>query len=239
MTPQGGVFVDIGFNKQILVDGINSNTVPRLFTRGIAFTGVWWSFHIRPTLPYSIQYSWGMNSVRAWRSQTGAHRLLHLLARFPRRCGRITMSDHIKQGSKLRTIAIDTYPPQETRTDDFNELFCMLIKRVQDTTCDRCELELLSSDNFSHITCNDVPIFYCEKFLKAYFTETDALDAVIRCNVIYGRKHRGWRCDYHTCSHRWIASKPAISLLRVGVACITAALSQWKAFTLTMILNSL
>jgi len=103
----------------------------------------------------------------------------------------MTMSDHIKQGPKLRTIATDKYSPQETRTDDFNEPFCILIKRVQDTTCGRCELELLSSDNFSHITCNDVPIFYCEKFLKAYFIETDALDAAIRCNVIYGRKHRG------------------------------------------------
>ncbi|HXY87691.1 MAG TPA: hypothetical protein VEG44_04570 [Candidatus Acidoferrales bacterium] len=98
------------------------------------------------------------------------------------------MSDHIKQGPKLRTIAMDNYPPQETRTDDFNELFGILIKRVQDTTCGRCELELLSSDNFAHITCNDVPIFYCEKFLKAYFTETDAWDAAIRCNAIYGNR---------------------------------------------------
>jgi len=151
----------------------------------------------------------------------------------------MTMSGHIKQGSKLWAIVTDKYSPQDTQTDDFNELFCMLIKRVQDTTCDRCELELLSSDNFSHITCNDIPIFYCEKFLKAYFTETDALDATIQCNVIYGRPRRGWGCDTCACSHRLITEELPISALHAWVAWPLQLCNCRKCPRCTMTLNSL
>ncbi|HYA61534.1 MAG TPA: hypothetical protein VED16_05580 [Candidatus Acidoferrum sp.] len=51
MTPQGGVFVDIGFNKQIPVDGINSNTIARLpmfsvwWYHPVSAFSVWWYFH--------------------------------------------------------------------------------------------------------------------------------------------------------------------------------------------------
>ncbi|HXY87692.1 MAG TPA: hypothetical protein VEG44_04575 [Candidatus Acidoferrales bacterium] len=55
MTLQGGVFVDIGFNKQIPVDGINSNIIPRLPT----MFSVWW-YH--PTSAFSV---WWYNPAHA------------------------------------------------------------------------------------------------------------------------------------------------------------------------------
>jgi late competence protein required for DNA uptake (superfamily II DNA/RNA helicase) len=102
------------------------------------------------------------------------------------------MSDHIKQRQKLGTIIVDKYSPQEVRTDDdFNELFCMLIKRVHHTTCDRCKL--VCSDAFSHMACNDVPVFHCEKFLNTYSTKTDALDRSYRVQLDLWKRAEMWR----------------------------------------------
>jgi hypothetical protein len=58
--------------------------------------------------------------------------------------------------------------------DDYNGLLHVLIERAKETTCDRCELACI--DSYVHMECPDLPMFYCERFCDAYFTEADALD---------------------------------------------------------------